>query len=610
MRLAFSLVGLQLLLASSDAAFTFHSKASRSCSLRTLSHRLFAVDDRYSKLVENYQKRGPRINIDPPTTPTPIPDAAQPSIPSPPTVVPDDVSAVRSAAERVNKDLLKELTSQMNVELKKGAEEAATAAQSAVAQAETAASKAAAEAAASVPPPPPGKALLLSDYLKSGKPLEWQVGPDAGAITNAKDKLGVIKSNLGALRDSLGEVAEKSPITPAVKGAATGSTVELPGFSEFNSRVLEMVNNVADSLNLDSATVVKYGPWIAAAAAISLGVAQSNTARSKARAELAAELEEVKSSAVEAADAAVEAAEGAAKAKGLAKKIAKGASVPGLLEETKMRQLEVEKQAMKKELDNLRRETAQLRKQLSEALAETSSSAPQVKSDAVKAVTAKETMPRDPEEDSRILQVIKELDEENAATSGRKREPRAEEAEMAVSAIEMAAVEEEAAAMAAAAEEMASVAAAAEAKKAAKAAKEMAAVAAAEEAKNVAEAQTAFFAKVAAPAKAAPKKAAKKKVAKKKATKKAGAKKTAAKKKASPKKEPKIEVVPAKIQASPQIEVAAGTENPWASLSQSTLKRKTVAQLSEYLVERGVAVTDDSGKKLRKADLVSAVRSL
>jgi len=50
--------------------------------------------------------------------------------------------------------------------------------------------------------------------------------------------------------------------------------------------------------------------------------------------------------------------------------------------------------------------------------------------------------------------------------------------------------------------------------------------------------------------------------------------------------------------------------NPWGALSESTLKRKTVVQLSDYLQERGITVADDKGKKLKKADLIVAVLNL
>jgi len=48
----------------------------------------------------------------------------------------------------------------------------------------------------------------------------------------------------------------------------------------------------------------------------------------------------------------------------------------------------------------------------------------------------------------------------------------------------------------------------------------------------------------------------------------------------------------------------------WALLAESTLKRKTVAQLTEYLIDKGVTATNDSGKLLKKTELLDAVNSL
>ena len=50
---------------------------------------------------------------------------------------------------------------------------------------------------------------------------------------------------------------------------------------------------------------------------------------------------------------------------------------------------------------------------------------------------------------------------------------------------------------------------------------------------------------------------------------------------------------------------SAAASDDWTSLAESTLKRKTVAQLTEYLTGKGVEV---SGKK--KAELLDLVKSL
>mmetsp|Transcript_19336 Transcript_19336/g.28616 ORF Transcript_19336/g.28616 Transcript_19336/m.28616 type:complete len:495 (-) Transcript_19336:134-1618(-) len=50
--------------------------------------------------------------------------------------------------------------------------------------------------------------------------------------------------------------------------------------------------------------------------------------------------------------------------------------------------------------------------------------------------------------------------------------------------------------------------------------------------------------------------------------------------------------------------------NPFKSLTSSALKRKTVQELSTYLSERGVSVTDEDGKTLKKSLLLDAVNNL
>ncbi|KAG7337889.1 hypothetical protein IV203_025921 [Nitzschia inconspicua] len=113
-------------------------------------------------------------------------------------------------------------------------------------------------------------------------------------------------------------------------------------------------------------------------------------------------------------------------------------------------------------------------------------------------------------------------------------------------------------------------------------------------------------------------------------TKKAATKKAAAKKKEAPKakEEPPTVFFAEEVKASepaPSKKAAAkkaaakkattkkpetGGSNDWASLSKSTISRKTVKELSEYLDSKGVATTDAEGNALKKADLVEAILSL
>lgn len=55
--------------------------------------------------------------------------------------------------------------------------------------------------------------------------------------------------------------------------------------------------------------------------------------------------------------------------------------------------------------------------------------------------------------------------------------------------------------------------------------------------------------------------------------------------------------------------VVEGTSLDWGSLTQSTLKRKTVKELVGYLNDKGVACTDGKGKRLKKDLLVALVLS-
>jgi len=50
--------------------------------------------------------------------------------------------------------------------------------------------------------------------------------------------------------------------------------------------------------------------------------------------------------------------------------------------------------------------------------------------------------------------------------------------------------------------------------------------------------------------------------------------------------------------------------NDWSTLSESTLKRKSVAQLNEYLTRKGAAVTHQDGKSMNKSELLEAVKRL
>jgi len=91
---------------------------------------------------------------------------------------------------------------------------------------------------------------------------------------------------------------------------------------------------------------------------------------------------------------------------------------------------------------------------------------------------------------------------------------------------------------------------------------------------------------------------------------KADTKPVVEKKKVAPRNAKKTVVPKKTAEVTTKIETGQDAVNPWASLSESTLKRKTVIQLTEYLGEREVKFTDDSGKILKKAELVTVLRSI
>ena len=135
--------------------------------------------------------------------------------------------------------------------------------------------------------------------------------------------------------------------------------------------------------------------------------------------------------------------------------------------------------------------------------------------------------------------------------------------------------------------------------------------------------------KASAKSKAAPKKAAPKEAAPQKAVEQApkdelpsaaGSTSTAPKastktkskktvKKAKKSKKAVSEPVPAPAPTPASAAPASGGTDDWSTLSKSTLTRKTVKELQDYLGEKGVTTTDSDGKPLKKALLVDAVLS-
>jgi hypothetical protein len=355
---------------------------------------------------------------------------------------------------------------------------------------------------------------------------------------------------------------------------------------------------------LDMLKVGEYGAWYLAGSLLLAWQIQTKSQKGS----FEKELKSAEQKAKQAAEAATLAAQGATKAKQLAASTksvaATTSSAETMLAQSKLHQMQLEKEMMKKELESLRQQTEELQKQLAKARTMEDvnghvETAPVIEKKV-------EVMPQDPGEDERFLDIIKAKDLENVkapekkapekkAPAPDKKAPPAPKKEKAPDRLLDVLREANATTATVMAPQMTET--------------------------------TTATATAPAPKKAAPKKAAPKK--------KAAAKKTAKKeevvvmaqpilskpvnetsffastvereRKSAEKPAPTV-VVNAKKPA-PKAEETMG-DNPWSSLSESTLKRKTVKELAAYLSERGIESTNDQGKPKSKQDLVKAVLTL
>jgi len=446
--------------------------------------------------------------------------------------------------------------------------EAAAAAQSAADQATAAA---ASVAASSVPAMKAAAAGAVAGGA-SIKPLvggvfvkvdSAKINPDLqfDASSRAQENLAVLKANFVAGLGGLGEKVNDIQVPKFEGGSDSG--VDMPAFSPAD------LQTILDSLHLK-----EYGGWYAAAAMAIIASQQKSSGKKEAASEFESELTQAQQKANDAAAAAGMAAKGAKLAKELAMKMDKDTkkdSGQAMLESSKMKQIVLEKESMEQKIRELQAEVSKLNSQLEQAK--------EGKKKAVKAVTAKKTeieeeypdkvtLEGDPDEDARIIEILKMMDEENIAKKAK------------------AAVEAE--------------------KKREEEAKYV------KSQKNIDEKMTKGVEVAQAKAEVATqkKRTTKKKSTATKAKAKTSAKKTTVTVKAAPapvkaSSGPINDTVTEKAAPAPA-KASSGPINDWTQLADSTLKRKTVAQLTEYLTEKGVSVE----KSMKKADLLSAVKSL
>uniref|UniRef100_A0A7S0AMW8 SAP domain-containing protein n=1 Tax=Minutocellus polymorphus TaxID=265543 RepID=A0A7S0AMW8_9STRA len=406
----------------------------------------------------------------------------------------------------------------------------------AVAQASDAA-RLAAEAASSIAPSTSTslvtatadeKSLTLYEYVLSGGSSGGEVDA-VSRIANAQDKFQVMRDNLDTLLKDM-NIPDTGSIGANLGDITTGFSGSLDGGVDVGS-MKNQIGSIVSSLALE-----QNAAWYAVGAAVLVALGQRGAGRADAKSEFEVELTNARKKADEAAGAATLAAKGAAMAKEAATQVeakatSDGAGTNALLENSRLRQLAVETEMANQELKKLKAENERLKTQLvglqggeklKDDVSEEGSPAPS---------STQEVVDRDPEENEKILEIIKEVEEANM--KGKKKVPQEKKAAPPSS------------------------------KKA-----------------------------------AAPRKVTKA-TAKKASTPKAAAKttpKAAAKKAPAPKKK-----------KSPAAKNDASGKKDWSQLSDSTLKRKTIAQLKEYLLEQKLANSTDVSN-MKKGDLITMVK--
>lgn len=567
MKLSYSLLAIQLAAVQTVSAFTLQQSQPIVSSFASTSTKLYGSPD---PLVAAYQKKS-AVEVDfSLSSPSPI------EVPTPPPIVPEPVAVPEPSESLVNAvtqaantaiDAAQSATDAAASFTSSASDAATTAAATGTSALFTKTSVTKAAVTASASSTASSKAPTLLDFVKDYK---YEDSSAAVTLDDTKEKLGVLKANLLGDTGAWKEASEKistglggmttATKSMAAKTAAAAGSASVAAGSQVGDMKLDNVNfdsetltNLANNLHFD-----QYGPWYVSAGVIllTLNAKEQSIAATEQKFEL--ELKEAQGKAEEAADAAGIAADGAKLAKELVANMpaqSNGSNGYDILEDSRVKQLEVEKEFMQKEIQSLKAEVQSFRNILAEFESRSEDAVESAEIE-IEIPIVKETMERDPDEEAKILSVLKEIDEANLAAKKKKTVTKRKIATK---------------------------------KKTAKA-------------KNV----TAKEKTVTAKAKTATKK---KTVTKKKAVTKKKKQTVVAKEAvddvlvveeiAAAIKKEQEEKVEEKIVA------VASTGNPWGILKESTLKRKTIAQLKAYLQEREVDVSGFS-----KSDLVGAVQSL
>ena len=409
------------------------------------------------------------------------------------------------------------------------------------------------------------KSLTLYEYVLSGG--SSGVETDAvSRIANAQDKFQLMRDNLDALLKDM-NFPDSGSLGDMTKGFSGG----LDGGVDVGS-LQNLISSIISGLAFE-----QNFAWYAAGGALLFALGQRGAGQADAKSKLEAELTHARKKADEAAGAAALAAKGATMAKQAATQVeakatSDGAATNALLENSRLRQLAVEtvsslkpppktdhprtflfdksinitcipapidvsrlslhasQEMVNQELKKLKAENERLKAQLSNVQGDQKTVNIVGEEKAPSPLSSQEVQDRDPEENEKFLEIIKEVEEANM--KGRKK---------------------------------------------------------------------------VAQKKKAPKKVGMAKKASKTSTKKASVPK-APTKKASPPKVSAKEAPAPKKKKSPASKSDASRTKDWSQLSDSTLKRKTIAQLKEYLLDQKSTDSSDI-TKMKKGDLIALVKT-
>mmetsp|Transcript_16203 Transcript_16203/g.23070 ORF Transcript_16203/g.23070 Transcript_16203/m.23070 type:complete len:519 (+) Transcript_16203:374-1930(+) len=414
-------------------------------------------NDPYARLLENYAKKGSVVKIPDAETSTKITDALSDTVKTISDTnkidipLPDAASTTDAATATITDQAsaLSDAIAQTASDALAAAEKAAVAASDVASKVDVFQSTTATGAGGAAVKTYAAKVEMANkakaaSILSSGKvPTLWDtiLYPKESAQANAQiaaqngydnvDKLAEMREKLSLLKSNLLNVdTSLSTTIPDVKTIENNEAIRktLKPILDNTSGAIDGATAASLKLDLDAirSSLQDHGSWYITLLAIFFAAAQKNAGREEARDEFSSELLDSRQRVQEAAESAKIAAEKAVLARGFAQelqslqtseKVNKDAVMlkgQEMIEDGMLRQLTLEKDLMQKEIDNLRQLTSQLQNQITSLT--TTNSFDNVKSTSTSASNSavKQVVQRDPNEDAKILGLLKEIDEENA----------------------------------------------------------------------------------------------------------------------------------------------------------------------------------------------------